>query len=528
MKSLSRVLPIIIIFFFSAGLSAQSQFKGELKEAKVFLAGAELIHSSNIKLEKGMNEIFISGLAEGINPKSISAKLFGKGTIVTVKQVSDYLSVPFKDNEVIKLEDSIKSVTSLISTKKIEHEAIGTELDILSANKDISDKGFSISEIQKFTDYYKKRLIETRTSMLKVEKEIEKLNKDLNRLNKQLNEYNVSNKTNVLVVVINSDTKADAKLDLNYFTYNASWTPFYNFRVENLTSPLKLEYSANIKQTTGLLWKGIDITLSTRNPNQSNTKPELYPWYVDFYRPMPLQYGGMLKRNQVNMEEMSVAASAPEADKSMADYMNVTETQLSVEFKPEIQMAIPSDGKNYLVELSKDSFDAEYKYAAIPKFDSDAFLTAQINKFEGINFLPGSVNIYFENSFAGETYLNPQQLKDTLVVSLGRDKGINSSRELKKDLKENKFLSSDIDRTLEYEIKVKNSKSIAVDLVIEDQVPVTKTEDINIKILEISGAELNKETGILKWRVKLNPGETITKKLSYMLTYPKDKLINGI
>jgi uncharacterized protein (TIGR02231 family) len=343
-----------------------------------------------------------------------------------------------------------------------------------------------------------------------------------------LNEYNVSNKTNVLVVVINSDTKADAKLDLNYFTYNASWTPFYNFRVENLTSPLKLEYSANIKQTTGLLWKGIDITLSTRNPNQSNTKPELYPWYVDFYRPMPLQYGGMLKRNQVNMEEMSVAASAPEADKSMADYMNVTETQLSVEFKPEIQMAIPSDGKNYLVELSKDSFDAEYKYAAIPKFDSDAFLTAQINKFEGINFLPGSVNIYFENSFAGETYLVPQQLKDTLVVSLGRDKGINSSRELKKDLKENKFLSSDIDRTLEYEIKVKNSKSIAVDLVIEDQVPVTKTEDINIKILEISGAELNKETGILKWRVKLNPGETITKKLSYMLTYPNDKLINGI
>lgn len=527
MKSLSKELFIVIMLFFSVGLSAQSQFKGELKEAKVFLAGAELIHSANIKLEKGMNEIFISGLADGINPKSINAKLFGKGMIVTVKQASDYLSVPFKDNEVIKLEDSIKSVTSSISTKKIEHEAIGAELDILSANKNISDNGFSISEIQKFTDYYKKRLIDTRTSMLKVEKEIEKLNKDLNRLNKQLNEYNVNNKTNILVVVINSDAKADAKLDLNYFTYNASWTPFYNFRVDNLTSPLKIEYSANIKQTTGLLWKGIDVTLSTRNPNQSNTKPELYPWYVDFYRSIPIQYGGMLKRNQANMQEMSVAAT-PEADKSMADYMNVTETQLSVEFKPEIQIAIPSDGKNYLVELSKDSFDAEYRYAAIPKYDSDAFLTAQINKFEGINFLPGSVNIYFENSFAGETYLNPQQLKDTLVVSLGRDKGINSSRELKKDLKENKFLSSNIDRTLEYEIKVKNSKSIAVDLVIEDQVPVTKTEDINVKILEISGAELNKETGILKWKVKLNPGETITKRLSYILTYPKNKQINGI
>ncbi|MCK9281974.1 MAG: DUF4139 domain-containing protein [Melioribacteraceae bacterium] len=528
MKSFSKILLIVIISFLSTNLSAQNQFKSELKNAKVFLAGAELTHIANIKLEKGMNEIFVSGLADGINPKSISAKLLGKGVIVTVKQVSDYLSVPFKDNEVIKLEDSIKSVASAINTKKIEHEAIGSELEILAANKNISDKGFSINEIQKLTDYYKRRLIDTRTSMLKIEKDIEKLNKDLSRLNKQLNEYMVNNKTNVLVIVINSDAKADAKLDLNYFTYNASWTPFYNFRVENLTSPLKLEYSANIKQTTGLLWKGIDVTLSTRNPNQSNTKPELYPWYVDFYRPMSLQYGsGMLKRNQADMQEISVAA-APQAEKSMADYMNVTETQLSVEFKPEMQMAIPSDGKNYLVELSKDSFDAEYKYAAIPKYDSDAFLTAQINNFKGTNFLPGSVNIYFENSFAGETYLNPQQLKDTLVVSLGRDKGINSSRELKKDLKENKFLSSDIDRTLEYEVKVKNSKSIAVDLVIEDQVPVTRTEDINVKILEISGAELNKETGILKWRVKLNPGETITKKLSYILTYPKDKQVNGI
>ncbi|MFA7289092.1 MAG: DUF4139 domain-containing protein [Melioribacteraceae bacterium] len=528
MKSISKISLIIFISFFSANLSAQSPFKAELKEAKVFLAGAELTHLANIKLEKGMNEIFVSGLADGINPKSITAKLFGKGVIVTVNQVSDYLSVPFKDNEVIKLEDSIKSVTAEINTKKIEREAVGSELEILAANKNISDKGFLVSEIQKLTDYYKKRFIDTRTSMLKIEKEIEKLNKDISRLNQQLNEYTVNNKTNVLVVVINSDAKVDAKLDLNYFTYNASWTPFYNFRVENLTLPLKLEYLANIKQTTGLLWKGIDVTLSTRNPNQSNTKPELYPLYVDFYRPMSLQYGSMLKRNQADMQEMTVAAGAPEAEKSMADYMNVTETQLSVEFKPEIQMSVPSDGKNYLVELSKDSFDAEYKYAAIPKYDSDAFLTAQINKFSGTNFLPGSANIYFENSFAGETYLNPQQLKDTLIISIGRDKGINSSREVKKDLKENKFLSSDIDRTLENEIKVKNSKSIAVDLVIEDQVPVTRTEDINVKILEISGGELNKETGILKWKVKLNPGETITKKLSYMLTYPKDKQVNGI
>lgn len=54
---------------------------------------------------------------------------------------------------------------------------------------------------------------------------------------------------------------------------------------------------------------------------------------------------------------------------------------------------------------------------------------------------------------------------------------------------------------------MKNNKSVAVDITVEDQVPVSTHEDISVEVLEFSKAEYNKETGKLKWQLKIQPGE---------------------
>jgi hypothetical protein len=63
-------------------------------------------------------------------------------------------------------------------------------------------------------------------------------------------------------------------------------------------------------------------------------------------------------------------------------------------------------------------------------------------------------------------------------------------------------------------------------MVINDQLPVSTHEDIEVEPLELSGARYNKEKGYLEWKTTLAPGERVTKKVRFSIKYPKDKKIN--
>ena len=156
------------------------------------------------------------------------------------------------------------------------------------------------------------------------------------------------------------------------------------------------------------------------------------------------------------------------------------------------------------------------------------FLSPYLTKWNEYNLLPGEVNTYFQNSFVGKTYLNPNISKDTLTLSLGRDNGINVEKKPVKDYTEDKFLSSDIERTFAYDIVLKNNKNKAVKVTVEDQVPVSRNEDITVKLIELSGAVYNKETGKVKWVLEIEPGKSVTKKFVYSVRHPKDKPVTGL
>jgi hypothetical protein len=102
------------------------------------------------------------------------------------------------------------------------------------------------------------------------------------------------------------------------------------------------------------------------------------------------------------------------------------------------------------------------------------------------------------------------------------------SRTVLKDFSEDKFLSSNVERTFAYEIKIRDNKKIKIKIAVEDQVPVSKNEDITVKLIDSSGALYNAETGSLKWVVELEAGQSVSRKLVYSVKYPKDKTVPGL
>ena len=76
--------------------------------------------------------------------------------------------------------------------------------------------------------------------------------------------------------------------------------------------------------------------------------------------------------------------------------------------------------------------------------------------------------------------------------------------------------------------KKRTSKKEKVEIELKDQVPISTDKDMTIEFIEKNGAELNAETGILTWNIKLNSNETKKIRFSFKVKYPKDKQIQKI
>lgn len=213
---------------------------------------------------------------------------------------------------------------------------------------------------------------------------------------------------------------------------------------------------------------------------------------------------------------------------SVDKYTQITETQMNVSFDIDIPYDILSNGKKHGITMKEIKLPASYKHLAIPKLDKEAYLMAEITDYSKYNLLKGEANIIFEGMYAGKTYIDPGQTTDTLSLSMGRDKKIDIERAKVVEKSGSKFLSSKKEQTFTYDIIVRNNKKEAVQLTLKDQYPLSTLENMEVELLESSGAEINKETGILQWQMKLKAGETKKVRLSYRVRHPKNISVGNL
>ena len=214
--------------------------------------------------------------------------------------------------------------------------------------------------------------------------------------------------------------------------------------------------------------------------------------------------------------------------KNMNDYTSIDENQLNISFDIDLPYDILSNAKPHSVALKEIKVPAFYQYYAAPRAEKEAFLTAKIVDYAKFNLLPGEANIVFEGLYVGKTFINANATSDTLTLGMGRDKKIAIKREKVIDKSGVKFLSSKKEQTFTYDITIRNNKKDAIELLLKDQFPLSTEEAIETELLESSGAQINKETGVLSWTLSIKPAETKKLRLSYKVRYPKDKVLDNL
>jgi uncharacterized protein (TIGR02231 family) len=224
----------------------------------------------------------------------------------------------------------------------------------------------------------------------------------------------------------------------------------------------------------------------------------------------------------VTNDEMLIEAE------SAANYVSTTQTSLNTEFAIALPYTVASTSKPTLVDIRNYEMKAEYQYSVAPKLDADAFLIAKAIGWEEFNLLPGEANVFFEGTFVGKTFIDPNNIKDTLSVSLGRDKRVVVKREKLMDYTTRRTIGSNQRDSFAWEISVRNTKNEAIKIVVEDHIPVSQNSQIDVTVTDIGSAKYNQQLGRLTWELTLQPNESKKVQYKYEVKYPKDKILGQL
>jgi uncharacterized protein (TIGR02231 family) len=535
-------LPLFSIFIFqlfAAPLRADNRVTPLISEVTVYRSGAKLSSAATVRVPAGVSEVVFENLSPYFNANSLQVRIKGGVTLnaaVFRMKVSDPAAEPPR---AAVLRDSIVLLGDISQQLQSETEVFQAEQNVIE--KKINQVGsvgkepaaqivLTVAELRELSDFYRKRLLEIREMLLQLRIKQRKLSELAQKLNRTLQELqpNPTNQTGEIALKLDAVSAQSVEIVCTYLVAQAGWTPLYDLRSEGLGKPLRLAYKANVHNASGFDWKNVRLHLSTANPMANNNRPILTPIFADF-RPIRVYEDAKPAQEQVYNLSQTKDMARSRAEENANEVFDLVPPDaggddLIANFDLAKPQDILADGQDNILTVEERDVPVDYEYHAVPKLDPAVFLLAKLADYGKYNLLPGIANIFYQDTYVGQTTVNPQTVSDTLLLSLGRDEQITIKRVQPGDFTERKkVLSSSIKETFVYEIALKNNKSIPVKVVVLDQIPVTRREEIVVELEERGGAEYNKDFGKLKWETEVPAGQSKRIRFSYSVKYPKDK-----
>lgn len=525
------VLLFTLAYAMSFGQNAKS-IDPKITDVTVFLNGAQVTHSGDVSMKAGENQLKIGYLPLQLDPNSIQVEGGNGYMIVSVRHQVNYLQNTGGNAEWKAIKDSLDFYTFQAQEIAGLKNVVLQEKQLLEANREMkgSNAVLVADDLMEMANFFKERFKQIEYRWLELMEQSRVNQENIQRMQNQmssLNQRSGSNPSEILFT-IRADKDGKFPLKLSYFTQNAGWYPNYDLRAEDINSPIELVYRAKVFQSTGNDWKGVNLTISTGNPIVGGQIPTLYPWYLYPYQiqEVAIMYQGIENATPSVMFNNNSIKEKRE-DMTMANFTQVSNNTVNTEFKINLPYDVPSDNQPYDVIMQKENVKGVFDYVTIPKLDNDAFLRARLTDWMQYSLIPGESNIYFKGTFVGKGFIDPAQAIDTLTVSLGRDRAIQVKREQIKEYSKTSLFGNKQKTTKAFEITVTNTKKQAITIEIEDQLPISQNEEIEVEVEETSGASIgfNQE---LSWKLTLQPGETVKKVIRFNVKYPKKSYVQGL
>lgn len=526
------LLVILAISTFNASVLSAITTEAALKEVYVYLQGARLTHEMRLSLPAGQQRIRLSGLADGADESSTRI-LLPKGLQLMHYQWQHLPLRSLAEPWPLKAGyDSLSSLKGEIDALRMRREVLQQEQQLILANKQLGgNQGVQVAELQKMAAYFRQRLAELGQALLDLQQQEKKLIVSSDEIKRELDQRKalLAEYENVLFAEVLVNKPAVYSLEISYNCDRVTWEPTYVLRSEGPGKPIQLTMQALVTQHTGLAWKDVAVKLAAYMPASQLQKPVLNPWILEYMETKPVVYQRFRDVNDV-------ASSSAGVFKSEQDHLAKSENWAGVQrnnqfftanYQPEATFSL-QHGEQKRLRLEDRELLAQYEHYLAPRHGQEVLLLARVPLSDSLPQLPGQVQIYFENSLVNTLWLDFSAENDTLDLPLGVDKALVVKFTATPVVSDKKRFGNTAVKHYNYQLEVKNNRNQAVNLVVQDQLPISTQKEIEITDVELQGAALEKEKGIFTQNWLIGGGASQSWKYGWQVRYPANKKVVGL
>ena len=383
-------------------------------KAVVYPQGATVTRDIAVDLPAGAHRILVP-VFDGDD----GARITGSDvTIGAVEFLEGYVTDPSRvfseaqfsaANAVLAAEELLRRVDEEIARATSEREAVNAQIAFLkSINADgletldptaLRDTGTMVA-IQLRQSFPTLQSIDAELETLQDQREtraktLQQVTSDFERLSPP------TGPVDMLAISVQLDTPQTVSLAHEVLTGNASWSASYDIDLQTGDAPrLSIARKISVSQRGRMIWRDVDLTMSTADPFAQLTPQPIFPNQARIYenRPSPAP-----SAQAFEAESLGRAAS----DAAVVEQVLIeAEMQLDGDI---VTYAYPDPvtiGGGALT-LSLDTIEtaADIFNRAVPRHDATAFLMASFTNQGAEPILPGTASLFRDGAFIGQSPL---------------------------------------------------------------------------------------------------------------------------
>ncbi len=525
-----------------------------ITEVVVFSDRARVTRRGSLTLETGVHSIEVANLPLALQPDSVRAA--GGGTARAALLGVEVRRVYFSETpvaEVQALEHEIEALTTQDKALADQAEAATVRAGFA---RGLSDKAteqlarglaFGRAEIDRgavLIDFVQQQLAQAQSTLRDLALQRQTLQRQLTKLNNDLQSKRSAQPRErySAFIEVKVTQPGELNIELTYMVAQARWSALYDLRFEETQEPVvQVGYLGQVTQSTGEDWLNVALTLSTARPALTTVKPELKPWYIqEVLPPMKRQAqsramfaaGAPLPAPAIQAEQ--AVGAIPDAEPQSFQALDVPEAAVesrgaTVTFKLAQPVAVPSDNSPHKVNIAAVSLTPKLDYLSVPKLAEAVYRRATLTNRSEYLLLPGQANLFVDGDFIGTLTLDRVAPNEEFDLALGVDERVVVMRELKAREVDKKLIGDRRRIRVAYEIEVRNLRDRAIDLEIRDQLPVSRHEQIKVKLEAVEPKPIEQtELNELIWKLSPAANGQHVCRFDFTIEHPASMQVMGL
>ncbi|OCK62111.1 mucoidy inhibitor MuiA family protein [Bradyrhizobium sp. LMTR 3] len=504
----------------------------------VYPDGASVTRLVTLDLPAGENSAVLKDFPLTLDPSSLrvegeaGAKLTIGAIDAKPPRAAPPVNLPELDKRIEALKDERVNLQGAIDAARARRKFAERFADIAPVG--IGDKGEArpISEWRAAFAAVGEEVASTEAAI----RDAERKQRDLDREIARLEQDKAQKPPNKLEVRIELAAAAATKatLRVTYAVRSARWTPLYDARLDtgakDRKPALELVRRAEITQATGEDWSNVALSVSTVRTARGGNAPELNPLIVQYPqppRPQASVSGAMDNRFRSAAPAAKVAESLAERADEQQAAADVSGFQVVFKIPGRVSLGASEGAKS--LRVSTVTLAPDLAVRAAPVKDPTAFLEASFKQNEDAPLLPGRVSIYRDGVFVGRGQMAAASKDETVRLGFGGDDKIKIERAVLKRNEGSAGLIVTTSKTDERAFKttVRNGHDFPIRIAIEDQLPVSENEQIQVEMLSSTtpptASNIRDRRGVLEWAFEAKPSEVRDISFAWRIRWPKDK-----